>query len=71
MTLEFLFAYVYPGPYTTVIKIGENILESSATKFMNLPPYVFDVDHVAKVRSELSITVLEKKNEQNSRFKKK
>ena len=28
---------------------------------MNLPPYVFDVDHVAKIRSELSITVLEKK----------
>ena len=23
--------------------------------------YVFDVDHVAKIRSELSITVLEKK----------
>ena len=45
----------------TVIKIGENILESSETKFMNLPPYIFDVDYVAKVRSELSITVLEKK----------
>ena len=28
---------------------------------MNLPPYVFDVDHVAKIRSELSITVLKKK----------
>ena len=28
---------------------------------MNLPPYVFDVDHVAKIRSELSITVIEKK----------
>ena len=28
---------------------------------MNLPPYVFDVDHVAKIRSGLSITVLEKK----------
>ena len=45
----------------TVIKIGENILESSEIKFMNLPPYVFDVDHVAKIRSELSITVLERK----------
>ena len=44
----------------TVIKIDENILELSETKFMNLPPYVFDVDHVAKIRSELSITVLKK-----------
>ena len=54
-----------------MVNIGENILESSETNFMNLPPYVFDVDHVAKIRSELSITVLEKKNEQNSRLKKK
>ena len=53
-----------------MIKIGENILESSETKFMNLPPYVFDVDHVAKIRSELSITILEKKTEQNYRLKK-
>ena len=28
---------------------------------MNLPPYVFDVDHIANIRSELSTTVLEKK----------
>ena len=55
----------------TVIKIGENILESSETYFMNLPPYVFDVDYVAKIRSELSIAVLEKKTEQNYRLKKK
>ena len=48
--------------------IGENILESSETNFMNLPSYVFDVDHVAKIRSEQSITVLEK-NEQNYRLK--
>ena len=54
----------------TLMKIGENILESSETNFMNLPPYVFDVDYVAKIRSELSITVLEEKNEQNSRSKK-
>ena len=27
---------------------------------MNLPSYVFDVDHVVKIRSELPITVLEK-----------
>ena len=27
---------------------------------MNLPPYVFDVDNVAKIRSGLSFTVLEK-----------
>ena len=43
-----------------MVNIGENILESPAN-FMNLPPYVFDVDYVAKIRSELSITVLEKK----------
>ena len=53
-----------------MVNIGENILESSDTKFMNLPPYVFDVDYVAKIRSELSITVLEKKTEQNYRLKK-
>ena len=45
-----------------MVNIGENILESSGTKFMNLPLYVFDVDYVVKLRSELSITVLEKKN---------
>ena len=28
---------------------------------MNLPPYVFDVDYVAKIRYEQSITALEKK----------
>ena len=28
---------------------------------MNLQPYVFDVNHVAKIRSGPSITVLEKK----------
>ena len=34
---------------------------------MNLPPYVFDVDHVAIIRSKLSITVLEKKlNKKNA-----
>ena len=39
---------------------------------MNLPPYVFDVDYVAKIRSELSITVFEKKKtEQNYRLEKK
>ena len=52
-----------------MVNIGENILESSETDFMNLPPYVCDVDYVAKIRSELSITVLEKKNEQNYRLK--
>ena len=44
-----------------MIKIGETFLESSETKFMNLPPYVFGVDYVAKIRSELSMAVLEKK----------
>ena len=53
-----------------MIKIGENILESSETKFMNLPPFVVDVDYVEKIRSELYILVLEEKNEQNNRFKK-
>ena len=57
-----MFAYVYHRPYRTVIKIGENIIESSESNFMNLPSYVFDVDHVAGIRSELSKTVLEKKN---------
>ena len=60
MTVESL-SYVYHRSYTTVIKIDENILASSETNFKNLPPYVFDVDHVAKIRSGLSITVLEKK----------
>ena len=46
------------------------VLELPETKFINLPPYVFDVDHVAKIRSELSVTVLEKKTEQNYRLKK-
>ena len=32
---------------------------------MNLPLYAFDEDYVAKIRSELSITVLEKKTERN------
>ena len=34
---------------------------------MTLQPEVFDVDHVAKIGSGLSITVLEKKNEQSYR----
>ena len=45
-----------------MVNIGENILESLKIRFMDLPPYVFDVDYVVKIRSELSITVLEKKN---------
>ena len=44
-----------------MVNIGGNILELSETNFMNLPAYVFDVDYVAKIRSGLSITVLEKK----------
>ena len=31
----------------------ENILEASETNFMESPPHVFDVDHVAKIKSEL------------------
>ena len=49
------------SPYTTVIKICEKILESLEAKLMSLARYVFDVDHVAKIRSELSITALERK----------
>ena len=48
-------------PYTTVIKIGEKILESSEVKFINLAAYVFDKDHIAEIISGLSFTVLEKK----------
>ena len=46
-----------------MIKIGENILESSETNFMNFDHYVFDVDHVAKIpqsyrfESDLNIMV--------------
>ena len=42
-----------------MVNIGENIVESS--EIYDLPPYVFDVDYVTKIRSELSITILEKK----------
>ena len=45
-----------------MVNIGEQILDLSEAKFMNLPPYVFDIDYVAKIRSGPSITVLEKKN---------
>ena len=38
---------------------------------MNSPPYVFDVDRLAKIRSELSFTDLEKKTPQNYRLKKR
>ena len=44
----------------TVVRKGEKILESSEVKFMKLPSYVFHVYHAAEIRSELSITVLEK-----------
>ena len=65
-----IFSPIYHRPYTNVIKIDENILESSEIKFMNLPLYIFDVDYVAKIRSELPITVPEKKIPQNYRLKK-
>ena len=48
--------------YVAYGKHRQNILESSETDSMNLPPYVYTVDHVARIRSELSITVLEKKS---------
>ena len=59
-----IFSPMFTIGHIGLIKVGEGILESSETNFMNLPPYAFDVDHVAKIRSELSTTVLEKK-EQN------
>ena len=37
---------------------------------MNLAQYVFDLDHVAKIRSRLSITVLEKKKSTKLSLKK-
>ena len=42
-------------------KKGDNILESSEKIFINLSPYFFlrTVDHVAKIRSGLTIIVLE------------
>ena len=43
-----------------MVNIGDKTLESSEINFMNLASYAFDVDHVAKTRSRLSITVLEK-----------
>ena len=42
-----------------VIKRVEYILASLEANLISLPPYVFDVDHVAKIRSELYITVLD------------
>ena len=54
-----------------MVNIGENILESSDTISMNSPPYVFDVGHVAKIRSELSITFLEKKKSTKLPLRKK
>jgi len=58
------------GPYKTVIKIGENIPESSEVKFMNLTPHALDADHVTEIRSGPSTTASEKKTPQNYRLKK-
>ena len=52
-----IFAYFCHSRLWPMVKI----LESPGTEFMNLMPFVFDVDYVAKIRSWLSITVLEKK----------
>ena len=56
MSLDFV-VYVNQRSYTTVIKIDEKIIETSENIFMSLSPYAFDIDHVAKIRFELSITV--------------
>ena len=53
-----------------MVNIGENILESLETNLMNLPSYVFDVDYVAKIRSELYINVLEKEMNKVTALKK-
>ena len=58
MTLEY---FRYHSLVWPMVNICEIIVESSETNFMNLPSYVFDVDYVAEIKSELSITVLEKK----------
>ena len=63
------FAYFYHSRICPMVNIGKNILESSETNFMNLSPYVFDVNHVAKIRSKLSITVLEKKKQSYQNLK--
>ena len=52
-----------------MVNICENILDASKNIFMNLTPYVFDVDHVAKIRSELFITILEKKIDKTTAYK--
>ena len=44
-----------------MVNLNDNILKSSENIFMNSQPYVFDVDYVAKIRSGLSIIVLEEK----------
>ena len=61
MKFAFDDSRIFSPMFTTVIKIGGNILESSETKLMNSPTYVFNVDHVAKMRSELSYIILDKK----------
>ena len=50
-----------------MVNIGENIPESLETKIMDIP---LDVDSAAKIRSGLSITVLEKKNSTELSLKK-
>ena len=46
-----------------MVNIGENILESLETNLMNLSPYVFDEDYVAKIRSWLFIPFLKRKTQ--------
>ena len=56
-----IFPPIFVSLIWPMVDIGKQILESLEVKFINSAPYVFDVDHVAKLRSRLSITVLEKK----------
>ena len=56
-----IFPPIFISLVWPMVNIGKQILESLRVKFINSAPYVFDVDRVAKIRSGLSITVLEKK----------
>ena len=67
MSLEFFG--LFHSRMQPKINMSEKVLESLEVKFMDLSPYVLDVDHLAKITSWLSITFLEKKTLQNHRLK--
>ena len=53
MTVEYFRLYFYYSRMWPMVNIVRKILESLDTNFMNSPLNVFDVDHVAIIRSEL------------------